>query len=223
MALTGWRGRPEPLPGQPPLRAFTLGLLTGTVYFAGTIYWTGTVIIAFGDVNPIARDGRHDLLSAYLALYPAVASLVTSRLIARLGAAGLFIAPMAWVATEYLRGYFLTGFPWVPLGNSQVTVLPVAQLASVLGVYGLSALVAYVNATLAYSLVTSGTRRVRRRRECGRCACRCRRVGRLAHRATARSPERGRRYASGSSRATSRRRTSGILRRRDASSRPTSR
>ena len=99
-------------------------------------------------------------MSAYLALYPAVASLVTSRLIARVGAAGLFIAPMAWVATEYLRGYFLTGFPWVPLGNSQVTVLPVAQLASVLGVYGLSALVAYINTTLAYSLVTSGTQRV---------------------------------------------------------------
>ncbi len=67
---------------------------------------------------------------------------------------------MAWVATEYLRGYSSGGFPWVPLGNSQVTVLPVAQLASVLGVYGLSALVAYINATLAYSLVTSGTQRV---------------------------------------------------------------
>ena len=160
MALTGWRGRPGPLPGQPPLRAFTLGLLTATVYFAGTIYWTGTVIIAFGDVNPIAAMVGMTLLSAYLALYPAVASLVTSRLIARLGAAGLFIAPMAWIATEYLRGYFLTGFPWVPLGNSQVTVLPVAQLASVLGVYGLSALVAYINTTLAYSLVTSGTQRV---------------------------------------------------------------
>ena len=160
MALTGWRGRPEALRGQPPLRAFTLGLLTGTVYFAGTVYWTGTVIIAFGDVNPIVAMVGMVLLSAYLALYPAVASLVTSRLIARLGAAGLFIAPMAWVATEYLRGYFLTGFPWVPLGNSQVTVLPVAQLASVLGVYGLSALVAYINTTLAYSLVTSGTQRV---------------------------------------------------------------
>ena len=89
---------------------------------------------------------------------------------------------MAWVATEYLRGYFLTGFPWVPLGNSQVTVLPVAQLASVLGVYGLSALVAYVNATLAYSLVTSGTTASGRRRECGRRAVCRRRVGCLAHR-----------------------------------------
>jgi apolipoprotein N-acyltransferase len=148
------------LPGQPALRAFTLGLVTATVYFAGTIYWTGTVIIAFGDVNPVVAMIGMILLSAYLAIYPAVASLVTSRLIARAGAAGLFIAPMTWVATEYLRGYFLTGFPWVPLGNSQITVLPVAQLASVLGVYGVSALVAYINATLAYSLVTSGTQRV---------------------------------------------------------------
>jgi apolipoprotein N-acyltransferase len=160
VALTGWRGRPEPLRGQPPLRAFTLGLVTGTVYFAGTVYWTGTVIIAFGDVNPIVAMVGMILLSAYLALYPAVACLVTSRFVARVGAAGLFIAPMAWIATEYLRGYFLTGFPWVPLGNSQVTVLPVAQLASVLGVYGLSALVAYINATLAYSLVTSGRQRI---------------------------------------------------------------
>ena len=48
----------------------------------------------------------------------------------------------------------------MPLGNSQVTVLPVAQLASVLGVYGLSALVAYVNATLAFALLTSGRSRI---------------------------------------------------------------
>jgi apolipoprotein N-acyltransferase len=142
------------------LRAFALGLLAGTVYFAGTVYWTGTVIIAFGDVNPIVATIGMLLLSAYLAIYPAVAGLITSRLVAGRGAAGLFIAPMAWVATEYLRGYLLTGFPWVPLGNSQVTVLPVAQLASVLGVYGLSALVAYINATLAFALLTSGTRRV---------------------------------------------------------------
>jgi apolipoprotein N-acyltransferase len=101
------------------------------------------------------------LLAAYLSLYPAVAALVVSRIIARGGAMALFIAPAAWVATEYLRGYLFGGFPWVPLGNSQVTVLPVAQLASVLGVYGLSALVAFVNGAIAYALLTSGGRRVR--------------------------------------------------------------
>ncbi len=101
------------------------------------------------------------LLASYLALYPAFAALITSHLISRVGVAALFFAPAAWVATEFLRGYLFGGFPWVPLGNSQVTVLPVAQLASVLGVYGLSTLVALVNAGLAYAMLTTGPRRLK--------------------------------------------------------------
>ena len=70
----------------------------------------------------------------------------------------LLIAPAVWTATELGRGFFLTGFPWVPLGNSQVTTLPIAQLASVIGVYGLSALVAAPAAAaasiIAYSPLT---------------------------------------------------------------------
>ena len=99
------------------------------------------------------------MLALYLSLFPAIAAVVTSRLISRAGAAGLFVAPAAWVATEYLRGYLFGGFPWVPLGNTQVTVLPVAQLASVLGVYGLSALVALVNSAIAYTLLVNGPSR----------------------------------------------------------------
>jgi apolipoprotein N-acyltransferase len=48
----------------------------------------------------------------------------------------------------------------VPLGNSQVEVLPIAQLASVLGVYGLSALVAFVNSAITYALLVEGRARV---------------------------------------------------------------
>ena len=58
-------------------------------------------------------------------------------------------APLVWVATELGRTYFLTGFPWVLLGYSQASVLPIAQLASVFGVYGVSMLVAAVSAALA--------------------------------------------------------------------------
>jgi apolipoprotein N-acyltransferase len=144
----------------PALRAFTLGLISGVVYFAGTIYWTGEVLRQFGGVPvPLAALAML-LLASYLALYPAFAALIMARLIERAGRRALFLAPAVWVATEYLRGYLLGGFPWVPLGNSQVTVLPVAQLASVFGVYGLSALVAFVSASLAYAALSAGRARL---------------------------------------------------------------
>lgn len=130
------------------------------VFFIGTVYWTGTVIITFGGVpTPVAAVGVV-LMSAYLGLYHAVGLLVTSRVIARFGSKGLFFAPVGWVAGEFLRGFMLGGFPWVPLGNSQVRVLPVAQLASVVGVYGLSALVAGVNASVCFALLRRGRPRV---------------------------------------------------------------
>ena len=117
------------------------------------------MVATYGNLHAAVAVFAMVLLALYLSLFPAIAAVVTSRLISRAGAAGLFVAPAAWVATEYLRGYLFGGFPWVPLGNSQVTVLPVAQLASVLGVYGLSALVAVVNAAIAYALLTTGSSR----------------------------------------------------------------
>jgi apolipoprotein N-acyltransferase len=161
VALSGWQGRPGRLPGQPPHRAFLMGLVTGTVYFVGTIYWTGDVLAGFGGLaTPLAIFAML-LLALYLALFPAIAALITARLVTRAGARALFLAPPAWVATEFFRGYLFGGFPWVPLGNSQVTVLPVAQLASLFGVYGLSGLVALVNASIAFALLASGRGRIK--------------------------------------------------------------
>jgi apolipoprotein N-acyltransferase len=131
------------------------------VYFVGTVYWTSTVVATFGGLATPVAIFAMVLLALYLALFPALTAVVTSRLLARLGGRALFLVPAAWVAAEFLRGGLFGGFPWVPLGNSQVTVLPVAQLASVLGVYGLSALVAFVNTVIAYALLTAGRARVR--------------------------------------------------------------
>ena len=99
------------------------------------------------------------LLALYLALYPALAAMVVARCVTRFGHAGLWVAPAAWVATEWARGVLFGGFPWVPLGNSQVTLLPVAQLASLTGVYGLSALVALVATGITAALLAEGRRR----------------------------------------------------------------
>ncbi|RPJ71831.1 MAG: apolipoprotein N-acyltransferase [Acidobacteria bacterium] len=138
-------------PGRASLRALGLGFSTGLVYFVGTVYWTSSVMSQFGDLPAAVAVLLMLLLAAYLALYPAVFALLVHRVTSRFGAAGLLVAPAAWVTTELGRTYLFTGFPWVLLGYSQVTVLPIAQLASLFGVYGISLLLASVNAALAYA------------------------------------------------------------------------
>jgi apolipoprotein N-acyltransferase len=70
----------------------------------------------------------------------------------------MMAAPFVWVATELGRTHLLTGFPWVLLGYSQATTLPIAQLASVFGVYGVSALVASVSAAAACCIASRSVR-----------------------------------------------------------------
>jgi apolipoprotein N-acyltransferase len=159
IALSGWRGRPGRVPGQRPLKALGLGVTAGTIYFVGTLYWTSEVVSAFGGLSTAFATFAMLMLAAFLALFPGVSAVVTTRLITRGGTGALFFLPGAWVATEFFREYLFGGFPWVPLGNSQVTVLPIAQLASLTGVYGLSFLVAFVNAAIAYALLTTGRAR----------------------------------------------------------------
>jgi apolipoprotein N-acyltransferase len=83
-------------------------------------------------------------------LFPALFALITRRIVMAYGRSALMAAPVVWVATELGRSY-ITSFPWELLGYSQVTVLPIAQLASLFGVYGLSMLVAAVSAALAFA------------------------------------------------------------------------
>src|SRR5262249_2900876 len=85
-------------------------------------------------------------LVAYLALFPAIFAALVNRLFAAFDWRGLMASPLVWVATELGRTQLLTGFPWVLLGYSQAAVSPVSQLASLFGVYGVSALVASLSA-----------------------------------------------------------------------------
>jgi apolipoprotein N-acyltransferase len=96
------------------------------------------------------------MLVAYLALFPAAFAVFTARAVRSIGYRAILLAPAFWVAAELGRQYVWDGFPWALLGYSQVTVLPIAQLASVVGVYGLSALLALTSAATAYALLARG-------------------------------------------------------------------
>ena len=114
--------------------AFLLGLLTGGIYFTGTLYWITRVMVVYGGLQGWIAVPVNAALIAYLALFPGLFALVVRRLTMVHGPAALMAAPLVWIATELGRTHLLTGFPWVLLGYSQATVLPIAQLASVFGV-----------------------------------------------------------------------------------------
>ena len=70
------------------------------------------------------------------------ANLVGSTLLWSLSGAAV------WVALEMVRGRLFSGFPWNPLGASQYQLVPLIQIASVTGVYGISFLVVWTSLSL---------------------------------------------------------------------------
>ena len=142
-------------------RVFLLGVVAGFVYFAGTLYWIAIVMATHGGLPAIGAWALMGGLAVHLSLFVGLFTWGLGRAVSRFGLVGLWLAPCLWVATEWLRAWLGWEFPWVLLGSSQATVVPVVQLASVTGVYGLSALIAIVSTAAA--VLALGQRSVHRR------------------------------------------------------------
>ena len=65
---------------------------------------------------------------------------------------GLFAAA-TWVGIEMVQARLLGGYPWNLLGVSQFENLPLIQIASVTGVYGVSFLVVWVSVSLLFAML----------------------------------------------------------------------
>ncbi|HEY7287821.1 MAG TPA: hypothetical protein VH497_20370, partial [Vicinamibacterales bacterium] len=134
----------------PRPRAFLFGFIAGVIFFAGTLYWITGVMAVYGGLQIWIAVLINAGLILYLSVFTGLFVAITRRFVAVVGPAGVLASPFVWVAAEQARGY-VTGFLWTPLGNSQVTVLPIVQLASVTGVFGLSWLAAAVSAALVFA------------------------------------------------------------------------
>lgn len=65
----------------------------------------------------------------------------------------LCVFPALWALTEWMRGWLLTGLPWVVSGYAHSTS-PLAGFAPLLGVYGIGALAALLAGALVLAMVT---------------------------------------------------------------------
>jgi apolipoprotein N-acyltransferase len=144
-----------------PVQAFLIAYACGILWYAGTCYWIYSVMRQYGGVNTPAALGILILFCMYLAIYHGVFGLLISLLAgdSRFSRRALLLSPVAWVAVELARTR-ITGFPWDLLGTSQVDNIPLARIATVTGVYGMSFEIMVVNAALAAAfLVTRDKRR----------------------------------------------------------------
>ncbi len=133
-----------------PGRSFWRGWLYGLGMFGCGVSWIQISIHQFG-LPVLAFSVTVTLLFvAFLALFPAALGYVVNRFFPGPGwVRFLLVLPAAWTLLEWLRGWVLTGFPWLNLGYSQIDT-PLAQLAPVLGVYGVSLAVAWSAGVIGY-------------------------------------------------------------------------
>ena len=89
-----------------------------------------------------------------LSLFWPLLLAITRLAVLKLNVPLMIAAPFILVAEEYVRAFFLTGFPWYYLAHSQYAALPVIQVADVTGSLGVSFLIVLVNAWIV-ELLTS--------------------------------------------------------------------
>ncbi len=127
--MSGWRRLFGP--------AFAIGFGFGLGYFLVAFHWLGAAFFVDGGwvlgAMPIAILALSALIALFWGLASALAHLTWSHGWVRI------LTLAAWLAAaEYARGHVLTGFPFDLLGYSLTGSDEMMQLASVIGVYGLT-------------------------------------------------------------------------------------
>jgi apolipoprotein N-acyltransferase len=123
-----------------PWQAFIMSLIAGIIYCVGM-----SPIKDFPSLSIPAKILAH----LYVSLYFGCFGLLLSLLLRRMKLSLLTAAPL-WVAFEYARSnFFFLAFPGALLGHSQYTNLPLLQMASFTGAYGVSFVVFLANSAIA--------------------------------------------------------------------------
>lgn len=118
-------------------RAMAIGFFFGLGYFGVAFHWIGYAFLVDAEsylwMMPFAVGGLSAFMASYWAIAFAAAATVRRWNMPPVASLPLFLAGVEW-----LRGYLFTGFPWAAPGLSADGMGGLLQLASVVGMTGLT-------------------------------------------------------------------------------------
>lgn len=133
--LFGWHQ------AQSPRQAFWRGWLFGLAFFGLGVHWVYISIHDFGHAPMLVAGLILAIMVAYLALYPALTGYLLKQFPRYHWLTYIVIFPVLWVSLEWIRGWLISGFPWLFLGYGHVNTM-IGNWATLFGVYGVSVVIA---------------------------------------------------------------------------------
>jgi apolipoprotein N-acyltransferase len=139
--------------GLPPRRAGWTGAAFGAGLFGFGTYWLYTCIHVFGLAPVWLTVILQAALIGLMSTYAAALCYSANRFWLKPGATRAWLVlPVLWVLLEWLRGWALSGFPWLSLGYAMIDS-PLKGWAPLFGVYGVSWATAVIAAAVNVSVM----------------------------------------------------------------------
>lgn len=134
-----------------PRAAMMWGWAAGFLFWLVSLSWLLSLSQTWGNVLLPALGWI--ALSAYCAFYTGLFAFTFAAVPSTWRLLPVLAAPVLWGGAEWLRSTLFSGFPWNPLGVSQYHNIAAIQVASLGGVYAVSAVIVLLNSALALTIL----------------------------------------------------------------------
>ncbi len=137
--------------------------LQGAAFCVTSGAWVFTTLHDYAHLSVTTSIIEFAILDVVLAAFGAVAITIAKFVSVRLSVSSLLTLPIAWAAGEWMRVKLPFSFPWNLLGYAVYRDLHLIQFAEFTGIYGISALIMFVNVSVYEIMFTVPSVAARRR------------------------------------------------------------